>query len=314
MKQIKGKLFLFAAFTLAGTSVISGYYLSNQLGSFTIIAVSICFVMLALLPIYGRKCIRAMHTMSFRDWMMIFLQAFFGIFMFRTFLLYGMKRTTAIEAGILTGTTPAITSLMAFFILRERFSIKTVIGILSTVLGIMLLQNLHLIGTNFPAAHLKGNLLVICAAACESTFNIISRKHRSSAIKEKTVSLHPMVQTLFVSAVALILSFIPAAFEQPINALSVLSIQAWLSLFWYGVIATAVSFAFFYEGVKRCDAYTTAAFSGLMPLTAMLLSIFLFKDSLQTSQCIGSALIILSMILIGSNSSEEAANLSIEVS
>jgi multidrug transporter EmrE-like cation transporter len=46
----------------------------------------------------------------------------------------------------------------------------------------------------------------------------------------------------------------------------------------------------------------------------MLLSIFLFKDSLQTSQCIGSALIILSMILIGSNSSEEAANLSIEVS
>jgi drug/metabolite transporter (DMT)-like permease len=51
-----------------------------------------------------------------------------------------------------------------------------------------------------------------------------------------------------------------------------------------------------------------------MPLAAMLLSVILFKDTLQISQCIGSVLILLSMILIGSISSEDESDVPIELS
>ncbi len=69
---------------------------------------------------------------------------------------------------------------------------------------------------------------------------------------------------------------------------------------WYGLVVTALAFVFFYKGVKRCDAYTTAAFSGMIPLTSMLLSLFFLKEEIGYMQWVGGFLIISSMLLIGS--------------
>lgn len=299
MRHVQGKLYLLGAFSLAGTSVITGYILSMKLNSFMITAVSLGIVLVCLLPFYGTKTVRTIRLLTKRDWIMILFQAVFGIFLFRTFLLFGVKLTSTVEAGILTGTTPAITSLLAFFFLKERFSGTTALGISCTVMGIILLQGINILSAQFSVEHVLGNVLIICAAASESTFNIISRKHKARALDESAVQLHPMVQTLLVSAIAFILSVIPALCDHPLASMSVLGWKEWLALVWYGLVMTALAFVFFYEGVKRCDAYTTAAFSGMIPLTSMLLSLLLLKERIECAQWVGGLLIILSMALIG---------------
>jgi drug/metabolite transporter (DMT)-like permease len=142
-------------------------------------------------------------------------------------------------------------------------------------------------------------MLIICAAASESTFNILSRKHRSRTQDASTAPLHPVAQTLLVSAIALVLSIIAALFTRPLASVSVLGWQEWLALVWYGLAATALAFVLFYKGVNRCDAYITAAFSGMMPLTSMLLSLLLLKEDIRFLQWVGGFLIILSMALMG---------------
>ena len=273
MGRIQGKLYLLGAFSLAGTSVITGYILAMKLNSFLITSVSLGIVLICLLPFYEMKTVRTICLLKKSDWIMILLQAVFGIFLFRTFLLFGVRLTSTAEAGILTGTTPAITSLLAFLFLKERFSATTAFGIGCTVMGIILLQGINILSAQFSAQHVLGNALIICAAASESTFNVISRKHKTRALNDSAVQLHPMVQTLLVSAIAFILSFIPALCEHPLASMSILVWKEWFALVWYGLVVTALAFVFFYEGVKRCDAYTTAAFSGMIPLTSMLLSL-----------------------------------------
>lgn len=223
----------------------------------------------------------------------------FRKFLFRTFLLFGVGLTSTVEAGILTGTTPAITSLFAFFFLKEKLSGTTIFGICCTVMGIILLQGINILSSQFCVHHILGNMLIICAATSESIFNIISRKHKLHKQNKSAIQISPMVQTLLVSSIAFILSLIPSLLEQSFPFVTALGWIEWTALFWYGLVVTALAFVFFYEGVKRCDAYTTAAFSGMIPLTSMFLSILLLKEKIGYSQWLGGFLIILAMVLIG---------------
>ncbi len=301
MKQFQGKVYLMGAFSLAGTSVITGYILIEKLNSFTITALSLGIVLICFLPFYGAKTLQTIRKLTKSDWLMILCQAIFGIFLFRTFLLFGVGLTSTMEAGILTGTTPAITSVLAFLFLKEKLSKTTVLGVCCTVTGVVLLQGINILSAMFSVHHILGNMLIICGAASESTFNIISRKQKAGAGANSAVQIHPMVQTLMVSAIALVLSIIPALYEIPWVSIPTLGWREWLALIWYGIVVTALAFVFFYEGVKRCDAYTTAAFSGMIPLTSTLLSLILLKEKIWYVQWIGAILIILSMLLIGKN-------------
>jgi len=305
MDGIKGKIYLLLAFSLAGTSVVTGSILSEKLSSFTITTVSLGIMIFCLFPFYRIKMVQTIRLLKKNDWKLIIMQAIFGIFLFRVFLLFGVSITSTLEAGILVGTTPAITSVLAYFVLREKLSYWTALGIGFTVAGIILLQGINQSPIQLTVYHVWGNMLILGAAASEAVFSIISRRHRLKMQHHSSVQIHPMVQVLLVSIIAFILSIAPALREQPFAALQVIGLQEYMALGWYGMIVTALAFYFFYEGVKRCDAYTAAAFSGAIPLTSVLLSLFLLKEPLGLVQWAGGTLIIVSMLLIAKSHNSE---------
>jgi drug/metabolite transporter (DMT)-like permease len=70
-------------------------------------------------------------------------------------------------------------------------------------------------------------------------------------------------------------------------------------LLWYGVFVTALAYLCWYAGIKRSGAFTAAAFTGLMPLTSMLLSTILLRESTGLLQWLGGVCVIAGMLLIG---------------
>ena len=120
----------FFAFSLAGTSVISARFVSDKLGIFTITSISLLFAFIFLLPASAKKLINSLRSLSVRDFLFLGLQAVFGIFLFRVFLLSGLLLTSSVEAGILTGATPAITAVIAMVILKEPVNAKALTGII----------------------------------------------------------------------------------------------------------------------------------------------------------------------------------------
>lgn len=299
MKQLVGPFYLFCAFTLAGTSVLAAQYVSAKLGTFTITAVSLFFALLLLLPLCRGKLIEAICIISVKDFAALAVQALFGMFLFRMFLIIGITHTSAGEAGILTGATPAITAILARAALKEPLGKDKFIGIVSTVGGVFLIQGLFLPENSFSMEHFAGNMLVLCAAACESLFNILSRYFVRRSGESEEPTLHPAVQTTIVSAIALILCLVPAIFESPLPRLAAIGMKEWYALFWYGFFVTALAFIFWYAGIKRCGAITAAAFSGMMPFTALLLSVLLLGENAGLRQWTGGALVVVGIILIG---------------
>jgi drug/metabolite transporter (DMT)-like permease len=258
------------------------------------------FALLVLLPIAGRKLKIELKKMTIRTWIEVLTQAFFGMFLFRVFLIYGVSRTSALEAGILTGATPAITAFLAWMILKEKVTGKSLLGMLATITGVFLVQGITQLGGSFNLLHLIGNLLVLGAASSESVFNILSR----TSVKRKEAAgapLDPLVQTTLVTLVALALCIVPALFEQPVNRVTALGWPEWLALLWYGVFVTALAYLCWYSGIKRCGTFTAAAYSGLMPLTSMMLSTILLRESTNLFQWVGGACVIAGMVLIGIN-------------
>lgn len=241
----------------------------------------------------------SLREMSAKDFLSLVFQAIFGIFLFRMFLLYGMLFTSSMEAGILTGATPAFTALFATVLLKEPFSGKKLAGITGTVGGILMIQGLLNEGNSFSLLHPGGNLLVLCAAASESTFNIFSRVFAIKTASDQKKAIHPLVQTALVSAIAFILCLIPTLFEAPVQRLSEIGLGEWLSLLWYGLFVTALAFVFWYAGIKRCGSFTAAAFSSMMPFASMLLSVIILGEQAGWQQWLGGVLVISGMILIG---------------
>lgn len=294
----KGMAFLLGAFTLAGTSVVCARIISGVLGTFTITALSMVFALLLLLPLCGKRLAANARRMSRHDWVSTAMQALIGIFLFRFLLLNGVERTSAAEAGILTGATPAITALLAWALLKERVSVFALAGIAATVGGVLMIQGLLSPGHTLSSGHFWGNVLVLGAAASESAFNILSRIFavQSSARQQRP---DPLVQTTLVAAFTLLLSLVPALFEQPVQRLQAIGFEGWLALVWYGVFVTALAFICWYAGINRCPAFMAAAFSGMMPLTAMLLSVTVLGEAAGWAQWLGGALVMLGMALIG---------------
>jgi len=300
LEQIKGRLFLFGAFTLAGTSVIAARFLTGSLGTFTITAVSLFFAVLGLLPLCREHLARSVASMRRADWVPVVLQAVFGIFLFRMFLLFGLRYTSSGEAGILTGTTPAVTALLAWLLLKEAMDKKAAAGVCCTVAGILLLQGLLTPQRGFEAGHLLGNLLVLGAAGSESVFNVLSRLNSLKKSSGGGNGVDPVIQTALVAGIAFVLCLFPSFLENPWLPLISLGIREWLALVWYGLVVTALAFVCWYAGIKRCAAHTAAAFSGMMPFTALLLSVLILGERPGWEQWAGGLLVILGMVIIGS--------------
>lgn len=299
MARFSGMVFLAGAFMLAGTSVVAGRLVVATLGTFTITVMSLFFALVGLLPLCGSKLRESIRQLTYGDWLLLGLQALFGIFLFRLLLLQGLLRTSAGEAGILTGATPAATALLAWLLLREPLDRLRGLGIISTITGIVVLQGLFSPDVMFSQEHLLGNVLVLSAALCESIFNVISRVSSVKAIWHSEQVLDPVSQTTLVVSIALLLCLGPALTEQPLPALWSLDVTGWAALVWYGLFVTALAFIFWYAGIKRCAVSVAAAFSGMMPFTALILSVLLLHEQPGWQQWLGGFLVVLGMVLTG---------------
>lgn len=297
MQSVAGALFLAAAFSLAGTSIIAGRLVCEILGPFTITAVSLFFALLGLLPFYGHGVVASLGQMTRNDWQRLLLQALLGIFLFRLFLLVGLRHTSAGEAGLLTGAAPAFTALLGRFFLQESLSPARCLGIGCTVAGILTLQGVWSAGVVLAGNHLTGNLLVLCAALSESLFNLLSRSSSKNAAGQTRLG-HPAVWTTLVVGAAFLLCFGLAIAESQAAALLSLPPSGWAALAWYGLFVTALAFICWYQGIKRCDVAVAAAFSGLMPLTALILSAVLLNEQVNWNHWLGGLLIVLGMWLL----------------
>jgi drug/metabolite transporter (DMT)-like permease len=106
----KAGAMLVGAMSLAGSSVVVGKMLVATVPVFVAAFGSLLVASVAILPLM-RGRLGELRQLTAREWLYLFLQGLCGIVLFRVFTLYGLHMTGAVQAGIITGATPAVLAL-----------------------------------------------------------------------------------------------------------------------------------------------------------------------------------------------------------
>ena len=288
LQRYKAIAMLIGAMSLAGSSVVVGKILITTVPVFVAAFGSLLVASICMIPfMYGR--LSELRLLTTREWKYIFLQGLCGIVLFRIFTLYGLQMTGAVQAGIITGATPAVLALLSMIFLKERLSWSMSAGIVLAAAGcivINLLASVESGGEN----KVMGGLLVGAAVISEALFTIFRKRiyHSVSAITNTAV-------LIFCS---LILLAVPAAAELALTTSS-FSIEAVIAIVYYGVFATVLAYVLWTAAVGRVDGAIAGSATAAMPASSVILAVLVLGEPLHWQHLIG-CLLIISGILVTS--------------
>ncbi len=290
-KNITAYLQLTMGMFLAGSTVIAGKYVMD-IPIFLSQAVSIIFSMLILFPTaHFKEGPLTKVKLLASDRRLLFLQAVTGLFLFRIFILLGLRYTTAVASGIVMSTTPIVLALFGAVFLKEKIHKQSIIGIVIGTAGILFINTYGRgelgLGGAWP---LIGNGFIFLAVIGEVLFTILRKK--------QSFSDRPITASAFIMLFAFLLFCIPAfyqAFYFDWKALDGVKLAA---LLYYGIFGSAAAYICWLSGIEKVKVSTAAGFSGIMPVSSVMLALFVLKEKIVWQYVLGLILIIVSIYVI----------------
>lgn len=219
-----------------------------------------------------------------KEWCWLTLQSFAGVFLFSICLLVGVRFTTAMEAGILTATTPALVAVLSVWLLKEKWERSLGAGLLLAIGGVAILKFHAGFSDTQVTFSWLGNFLVMMAVAGEALFTVVG--------KILSPRLSPLAISTAVAGIGF-LCFFPFAIVQAwtFDFSSLTGLDLFLLLY-HALIVTVLAFFLWYTGVSRVRGSVSGLFTAVMPLTAVLLSVMVLGEALTHSHLIGMALVL----------------------
>jgi drug/metabolite transporter (DMT)-like permease len=215
-----------------------------------------------------------------------------GIFIYNVCFFAALSRMPAGRTALFVALTPIVTALALAVLFRERLDIRKWLGIASAFAGAaIILTRGELMGAlhdNSQSVGL-GELLMFCGISAWAAYTIIGRH----ALK----GLSPIAATTYASLWGLLLLGCGAAFELPALDASRVTWQVLASIVYLGAFGTAISFIWYYEGVKAIGPARTSVFTNLVPVFGILLSAMLLQESILISMVVGGMLVIIGVTL-----------------
>ena len=191
--------------------------------------------------------------------------------------------TTVAVATLCYYMQPVIVTLVSPLVLKERITLRKGICVAVAIAGMILVSGVTGGG---GAGNLKGVFLGLGAAALYSSVVILNKKIQGVPIYEKTI-----VQLM--SAAAAMLPYMLA--RGTLQSYSLSASQVWLLLA-VGIVHTGIAYALYFGAVEKLPAQTTALFSYIDPVTAILLSAAFLREPLSAAGIAGTVMILGSLI------------------
>lgn len=220
----------------------------------------------------------------------LFFQAFSGVFLFSMLLLYGLQHTGAIEAGLILGTLPAVTAILAKIVLREKLTGLQKLGIICSVLGAAFLNAFTNNTSSGSSFSFVGIALIFGAIFCEALF-IVLGKYIGNQVSSLTI-------TTLANVFGFILFFPFALWEAQHFNFYQTDRYDWLLIIYFGIIVSVISFWLFYSGLSKLPASVAGGFMAFLPLSALVLSSVILDEPILSWHLIAGASIIMGIFLM----------------
>ncbi|WP_269532938.1 DMT family transporter [Chitinimonas sp. BJYL2] len=230
--------------------------------------------------------------MSARTKGLVFLESFFGNFLFTVCMLFGVSMTTAVSAGVIMAAIPAVVALMSWFILRERIGLRIWAAIACAAVGIALLGLAKPTHAGAEAAHPQawlGNLLVFGAVLCEAAYAIIGKK--------LTGSLGPRRITALINLWGFVLMTPLGVYYALQFDFAAVSAGIWLLFIFYALAASVWTVWLWMTGLKGVPASQAGVFMVMLPVSTALVGVLVLGEPITRLQWLAFAISLAGVLL-----------------
>lgn len=240
------------------------------------------FIVLGLIFLIQKKY-KLMKNYTLKDYFDMAFLGFLGTYLYYVLLYGALALTTAQEGFILAYTWPILVLLIAFIILKEKVTLKKILAILVSFLGIIIIitqGNIYsLTLTNF-----SGDFLALSGAFVFALFSILGKKYNF----DKTISafIYFLSALIFITITVFI-------FSPP----KIPSFNIWFWLIFNGVLVNGVTYIWWFKALEKVEISIISTALYLTPFVS-LLYIWLFLDEKILLSSIVGLIVIVAGILI----------------
>ena len=222
------------------------------------------------------------------DRTLLFLESFFGNFLFSICMLFGVSMSSALAAGVIMAGIPAAVALLSRVFLHERIPVRTMLGIACAVGGIALVSFTK---DDDSAQHssLLGNLLLVAAVLCEASYVVIGKKLAANVSPKRISAL------INLWGLALVTPFgLWQALSFDFGAVATAS---WWLLAFYSIAASMVTVWLWMTGLKHVPASKAGIFTVLLPVSAAAVGVLFLGERFSAAQAAAFALALAGVVL-----------------
>ncbi len=228
--------------------------------------------------------------LSLKDWLACVSLGLSGVFIYNVFFFMGLKTVEAGRAAIFIACNPICIAVLAALFMGETMRPLRFAGILISLFGALLA-----ITRGNPAEifgeHLAVGDLYILGCVVSWLFYVLMGK----VVTRRLSSLAAVAYACSIGAL-LLLPF--ALYEGLLRNIFNFSLTAWACIIYFSLLATALGFTWFYEGVKELGASRAGVFINFVPLVAIFGGHFLLGESLSFSLLVGVLLVCGGTLLV----------------
>jgi drug/metabolite transporter (DMT)-like permease len=213
---------------------------------------------------------------------LVFLESFFGNFLFSIFMLYGMRQSSALAAGVIMAALPAVVALLSWLLLGERIGARIGAAIACAITGIALVALARDAAGELASGSLAGSALLLAAVTCEALYVVIGKKLTASLGPKRISALINLWGLVLVAPLALwqLVDFSPRY----------IGWSYWVLLFVYAIAASVVTVWLWMTGMRHVPAASAGIFTVFLPVSAAAVGVAFYGERFTAMQVAAFAL------------------------
>jgi len=243
---------------------------------------------LVLIPwLYWAGGMQQLRTWPAQRWLGMTAAGATGVFGYAAFFLSGLQHLPAGKAALVITLNPVMTLLMAVWLFKEHLNTIIVVGMAMAFVGAIVVLSHGRPMDILQGAMGVGELLILGCVICWVLYTLIGRWMLTGVDALSTTAVTSTIGALLLLVASLLVEG-PEAFSAAVHSGS----TAWTALLFLAFGATALAYAWYFDGVKALGAGAASGYITLVPLFGVLISAFLLGEIVDTPMLFGGALAI----------------------
>lgn len=197
-------------------------------------------------------------------------------------LFYGLSRSRAAHGALFYALTPMLVLVISVARGRERTSWRTAGGILTALIGVLIL--LLSKSTADVSGPLFGDLFILAAVMAWAFFTIDG--------KPLIAEFGAIRATAWTMSAAMVLILPLALVRFDTHALKLASTTAFSCIAYLALLTSVVSYLLWYYALSKTEASKVAVFSNLQPVATAVMAWLILGDPLTWELLVGGGLVI----------------------